>query len=376
MKKTLLTALIVCSVSAIFAQNSKVVAAYNHMRYNELDKAKEAIDAAAVHEKSIDNPKTWLYRAQVYTTIYTTEEWNQLAENPLAEALDAYNNLEKYDTKGRYADELNQGKGFIIAKIFEEGVNNFNEQNYEAAIANFGVILEGNPEDTIALYNSALAAERSGDDELTRKFYGKLIEMDYDQPEMYRSLGNNYLLSGDTAKGLEVIEMGRARYPEYNGLVIDELNIYIAQNRLDVAIGKLEEAIKVDPENKTLYFALGAAADNIGEFEKASNAYKKAIEIDPEYFAANYNLGAMYYNKGVNIVQEANKLPISKTKEYEAAKTRFIAEFNKALPYLEKALEIEPNDRNTLISLKEVYVRLGDLEKSKEMKIRLDELGG
>lgn len=374
MRKTLLTLLLACGAGAIFAQNSQVVAAYNHMRYNELDKAKIAIDKASENEKSKSNPKTWMYRGQIYTTIFTTEEWKSLSEKPLVEALNAYNKLKETDTKGRYADELNQGMNFVTVKLFEAGVNDFNAQAYESAIENFGYILGMNPEDTVALYNSALAAERSGNNELTREFYGKLIEMEYDQPEMYRSLGNNYLTTEDTASALKVIEQGRARYPEYNGLVIDELNIYIAQGKLKEAIGKLEAAIKVDPENKTLYFALGAAADNIQNFPKAIEAYKKAIALDGNYFAANYNLGALFYNKGVNLVQDANKISFNDTKAYEKAKANFIAEFNKALPYLEKSLELEPEDKNTLISLKEIYVRLGDLEKSKEMKQRLDAL--
>ncbi|MFT7377775.1 MAG: tetratricopeptide (TPR) repeat protein [Sphingobacteriales bacterium] len=241
---------------------------------------------------------------------------------------------------------------------------------------NFGFILEMNPEDTVALYNSALAAERSGNSDLTREFYGKLIGMDYDQPEMYRSLANNYLTSSDTASGLTIIEKGRTRYPEYNGLVIDELNIYIAQGKLKEAIGKLEAATTADPENQTLFFALGAAADNIQNFQKAIEAYKKAIELDGNYFAANYNLGALFYNKGVNLVQAANKISFNDTKAYEKAKASFIAEFNSALPYLEKSLELDSEDKNTLISLKEIYVRLGDLEKSKEMKQRLDAIGG
>lgn len=376
MKKIVLTLFLACGAGALFAQNSQVVAAYNHMRYNELDKAKIAIDKASEHEKSISNPKTWMYRGQVYTTIFTTEEWNTLSEKPLVEALNAYKKLKETDTKGRYADEYNQGINFVTVKLFEKGVGDFNSQAYENAIENFGFILEMNPEDTVALYNSALAAERSGNSDLTREFYGKLIGMDYDQPEMYRSLANNYLTSSDTASGLTIIEKGRTRYPEYNGLVIDELNIYIAQGKLKEAIGKLEAATTADPENQTLFFALGAAADNIQNFQKAIEAYKKAIELDGNYFAANYNLGALFYNKGVNLVQAANKISFNDTKAYEKAKASFIAEFNSALPYLEKSLELDSEDKNTLISLKEIYVRLGDLEKSKEMKQRLDAIGG
>ena len=35
------------------------------------------------------------------------------------------------------------------------------------------------------------------------------------------------------------------------------------------------------------------------------------------------------------------------------------------LPYLEKALELMPDDVNTMVSLKEIYTRLGMTEKLK-----------
>ena len=34
------------------AQNKNVVSAYNYLKYGELDKAKEAIDAASLHEQT------------------------------------------------------------------------------------------------------------------------------------------------------------------------------------------------------------------------------------------------------------------------------------------------------------------------------------
>ena len=42
--------------------------------------------------------------------------------------------------------------------------------------------------------------------------------------------------------------------------------------------------------------------------------------------------------------------------------------FAKALPYLEKAYEIDSEDKNTLLSLKQLYYMNGDYKKSEEMK--------
>jgi tetratricopeptide (TPR) repeat protein len=45
-----------------------------------------------------------------------------------------------------------------------------------------------------------------------------------------------------------------------------------------------------------------------------------------------------------------------------------------SLPYLEKALELNPTDYNTLFSLKQIYSRTGQVEKYNEVNDKLKEL--
>ena len=47
--------------------------------------------------------------------------------------------------------------------------------------------------------------------------------------------------------------------------------------------------------------------------------------------------------------------------------------FKKALPFMEKCLELEPDDRGTMESLKTLYYRINDLDKYNEMIDRLGE---
>ncbi|MCK5823601.1 MAG: hypothetical protein KAG95_06330, partial [Bacteroidales bacterium] len=61
MKKIVFVLVFIMSVVYLNAQNSKVVSAYNYLKpqYNELGKAKEAIDIASKHEKTKLKAKTW-----------------------------------------------------------------------------------------------------------------------------------------------------------------------------------------------------------------------------------------------------------------------------------------------------------------------------
>lgn len=95
----------------------------------------------------------------------------------------------------------------------------------------------------------------------------------------------------------------------------------------------------------------------------------KAIEISPDYFNAIYNLGALYFNEAGDILKTAGD--IKDNKVYEQETKRAEALLQKALPHLEKAHQLDDKDRNTLISLKELYFRNGNEAKYAEIKALL-----
>ena len=98
----------------------------------------------------------------------------------------------------------------------------------------------------------------------------------------------------------------------------------------------------------------------------------KAIEIDPSSFGSNYNLGALFFNKAVELNNSANST--SDNNKYKKLKKQADEFFNKALPYLESANSLNPKDKNTLLSLKQLYYMKGDYKKSDEMKKLISEL--
>ena len=101
------------------------------------------------------------------------------------------------------------------------------------------------------------------------------------------------------------------------------------------------------------------AAEQNEAFNNASEAYTKAMQLNPNYFEAAYNLGAMYVNKAAMINDVANKLPFDQSEKFDQMKKEADSYLVKAVPYLEKAAELDPKDINTLYSLKQIYARTG-----------------
>lgn len=375
MKKYLLTALMLITSVALFAQSQKVQTAIISQRYGELDKAKTAIDEAVAHPKTINDAKAWYYRGDIYMALHGNETYGNLTDDALKVALESYKKCLEYDTKNNYTDDINKTKlRLVTGNLYNRGVEEFMQKKFDKALTTFEVLLTEIPTDTSVLFNAALAAEKIKNTEKTKYYFNKLLENNYRKPAIYQTLAQISKSEKDTAKAIEYLAAGRKEFPGEVGLVIDELNIYLLQNRQVEAIKNLQDAINLDPKNSSLYFALGTAYDQTKQLEKAVSNYLKAIEIKPDYFDAVYNLGALYFNRAAEMLNEANKIPFSEQKKFDAAKAKAVAEFKLAQPHLEKAHLLDPKDLNTLISLQQMYGQLNMTDKSMEMKKKRDAL--
>jgi len=379
MRKLAVLILMITVAFGVNAQNSKRTSAFNYLRYGKLDKAKEAIDDATAHAKTMNDAKTWFYAGNVYLAIRLSDEekYKNLDPDALEKAYAAYLKSKELDEKGEFTNDINDRILVCAEQFYNKGVNLYNEQDYANAVGAFGQSAAVNESmgrvDSLATYNAALCAELAQQNEAAKKYYLKLIDVNFKQPGIYSSLAEITKAEGDTAQALAYVKQGREVFPDDFNLIIAETNIYLATGEQDKAMELLELAIEKDNTNPTLYFAVGTNYDQLGNFEEAEKSYKAAIALNPDYFDPNYNLGALYVNKAIEILTEADALPLNEEAKYNELRDRANGILEASVPYLEKADQLQPDDPFTLRTLKDIYTRLGMLEKLKEVNERLGE---
>ncbi len=378
MRKLLILLVVTFSLTAQ-AQKMAVQTAYNYLKYEDYDKAKEAIDGASLNEGTMSSPKTWYYRGLIYQGLFESKnaKFDAIKPGSLQEGYKSFSKAYDLDTKKEYQEDILKRFDFISATLLNKGVDEYVAKSYEQSLGDFETTLEIQNKyfariDTSALYNAALASDKMGNNVKAKKYYNDLIKMNYGGAKTFDFLTNIYLNEKDTANALLTINAGRQKYPDDNNLIIKGLNIYLSSGKDNEALEQLDAAIAKDPKNANLYFAKGTLKDKLGKTAEAVVLYKSAIENKPDYFDAYYNLGAMYFNEAAELANKANSIPNSKIAEFDLAKKAYENKFKEAQPYLEKAHLLNPSDIPTMSSLRQLYARIGDLVKASAMKVEMD----
>ncbi|MDF1672900.1 MAG: tetratricopeptide repeat protein, partial [Vicingaceae bacterium] len=266
----------------------------------------------------------------------------------------------------------------LAGEFANKGIGQFSSKDYKGAQESFGKSMMlsqmTGKVDTMTLYNTALASEYAEDLETAKQLYDGLIAMKYNidgaGPDLYRSMSRIYKNEGNPDKAMEYIKNGREAYPNNNNLIVEELEDYLKNNKHEEALSSLKTAITNDPNNPVLYFAKGTVHESLKQEAEAIESYNKAIEMKPDYYDASFNLGAYYFNKGADKINEANKLPLSESKKYDAYKAEAKVEFAKAVPHIEKAHNLKPEDVDTANMLIKLYTHTGEYDKSAAIKAK------
>jgi len=104
--------------------------------------------------------------------------------------------------------------------------------------------------------------------------------------------------------------------------------------------------------------------------------YKKAIELDPNYINAYINSAALVLNKEQALIEEMNGLGTSKKDDLRYDELRKMRQdvYKDAIPYLEKALEIDPKSLSAAKTLHNIYGVTGEKAKHDALQKIVDAL--
>ena len=316
------------------------------------------------------------------------------AEQAYAAALEC----KRLDTKNEYADENNSVLRFVGNEYYSRATEAYNKQNYSEAmqLADKAIEMYTTSGDSKfageSTYIAGISAKALKDNENLKKYFNNLVRKRTDKQYVYRTLFNTYKEEGNKDQAMKIANSYlKNRKDDYNAYLLMAEG-YLLNENLEKGKEMINEALNRTKDSAMLYpQILGLAAqilENMQDYEGAEAKYQESLTLNPTQFDANFGMGKMVYNRAIDKLEAANKVPET---DESGLYDKLLAEsnefFSKSIPYFTAAISYidnltdanakamqRANLFNCLTALNQVYARLERYDDLKAVKARIEEI--
>lgn len=329
--------------------------------------------------------ETWVYP---YFTAYFQDgkliawkETDKVIDNGIAKAFEAYGKAYELDPKT--APKVKAGLDQLINHCKQLGdvsytVHDFTKAGYAFAQAyDMGAHPACNTPEPMLLYNAGVSMTIDGSEhpesfKAGEAYLTRALDAGYNDSEgrIYYYLFHCYY--GQRAenpdmvmKAKDALLKGVEKYPKNDLILQGLMQLYTSEENVgDPAelVTLVDNAIAADPTNIDLWFGRGRIFYALKNFDESIASFRKVTELQPDLFEGYYYLGLFYIFKGDDANQQFNEQQFNNQAAYDAGLKEVNAIYMEAVPLLERALELKPNDFDTVNSLKQLCFRLRDEE--------------
>lgn len=407
-RKSILTLCAIVSLGA-FAQQAtvkdveKAIGGLNP-DVNTLVDAANKIKSALTNAETKDDAKTWYVAGKANFAIYDKQQTAMMMKQPIDTALMGGSVVEGYkyfmaalpldsvkqlEKDGSYKLEKD-GSIKVKTKYSKEIVNTlvtrhedfnraggllYDSKRYKEAAEAWGIYsslpYSGLAErskfvvaDTIlgmTAYYQGIALWQAGNVNDAVVAFANARKLGYKHKEAY-----DYALScaAQAKDNVAIVAIAEEAYKEFGGKDIQYLNVLIndklSKEEFDDAETLINDALKVDANNAELLNLKGLIVENKGNEDAALDEFKKAIEIDNTLAQGYFNAGRIVMKK---VVAQQKAMETMNRSDYAKAKEEVLIPLLKeALPYMERAYQLDDTNANAKRILSNIYYQLGDEE--------------
>jgi len=176
-------------------------------------------------------------------------------------------------------------------------------------------------------------------------------------------------------RAFPLLEEGMKKFPGNKTAQYYLGTAYYLDGRIPEAVKVLEKLVSSDTGNAEAFTRLGSAYEKSGDLQKAADSYEKSLKIFPENVKVLNLLGNIYYRTGkINEAAETYKKGIRIIQDNTAILTNLgdislyqLKTPDAAFNYLNKALEYDPDKKETINSLGNAYLITGNKAQAEKL---------
>jgi len=298
---------------------------------------------------------------------------------------------------------LKEDQDQLKAEIYASLANAYNwKGTHKAAITACNKALKINPDIANAHYDLGFAYREEGNRELAEKefaLYEKLLKQEGEYIEIPEKLSSEdiekFVKSEDTSPKIDTFESEKTldKMPDLTEAdkIAQKASIekflregasFYDEGKIDDAIDAFKEALEIDPEESEAHYYLGNAYADKEMLDEAIAMYKNAVEYNPEFVDAYLNLSMLYLD--MDLIEEAISLckHAVSTNPDDAFLCFHLGEayamnlqYKEAIEEYKKAMSINPMDPETQYRLAESYYEVKQFDLALEHATQAEELG-
>ncbi|MCQ2066532.1 MAG: hypothetical protein MJY65_02595 [Bacteroidaceae bacterium] len=358
----------------------------------EVRRAKSLIEQALSNEYSKNNAETWNVAGDVYQKLYLTENYKTTMNQPcdtvamydyLVKMYDCYNHCDSLqqipDAKGKTYTTCRDKNGAYLdnnrTNLINGGIFYFNRRrDYAKAFEIFSKYYEVSEMPMLKKYTEqdenyqmyakqfayypTLAAVQMEDYNKVLKFVDLGIEDEENGETCYQFKCMAYENLGDTAKWIDCLKEGITRYPTKDFYYLRLLGYYDSNDNMAAMESFVNEMLEVAPEKAYNHYVKGYIRQNQKNYVDAIEAYKVAIEKDPNLQEAYINMGLCYIFEANNYMESQSDVKFN-SPAYKKVLDTEKTYYQEALPIFEKVREMAPDEvKKWGLQLYSIYYKL------------------
>ncbi|MGB2758568.1 tetratricopeptide repeat protein [Maribacter stanieri] len=327
-----------------FAQKNEIKSAEKALKSGDSASAQTAIEAASGTIAAADEKTQAQYyftRGKIYSDL--AKKGNNDAFEKAATSFKKVIEIEEATGKQKYSAETNQYMAGLTADLVNSAVSDNGNNKYKEAAEKLYMSYTLSPKDTSYLYYAAGSAVNGGHYEMALDYYNKLQEVGYD--------GSAMVYKATNAATGEVEEMDKV------------------QRDLMVKSGTYSNPVDEKTPSKKAEIVKNTALiyTQLGQDEKALEAYQAARKSDPEDVNLILNEANLYFNQGNKdkfkelMAQAIALAPDNPDLHYNVGVISMEQNnYDDARVSYKKAIELDPKYTNAYLNLSTTYVNEGN----------------
>ncbi len=181
----------------------------------------------------------------------------------------------------------------------------------------------------------------------------------------YNGQTDSAVREANMQRAKQLLMEGLSKFPSNDNIIAALIDIYTGDANVGDPtdlVKMIDSALERDPKNRDMWFGRGKVFYSLKNYDESIVSFKKVIELEPTNAQATFFIGYFYIAKGDAMSEEINQRDYKSSAEWKADSEKVTEVYKQALPYLEKAYELNPKDFSTVETLKILTFRLRDEE--------------